>query len=236
MINKIFFGNCFDIIPKLIKKEIKANLIIADLPYNISKNSGFPGTEQNPAIEKYRKHSIDFGDFDKEEMDLKKLSKLYYELLPDNGVVVIFHDIWKSTLVKEAFGNFKQPRVLQWIKSNAFPVNSKLNFLSNASEYFFAFVKKSKPTFNSSYHNGIFTFPICHGKEREKHPTQKPVKLISEIIKIYSNENDLILDNVMGSGTTIISCLENKRNYIGIEKDIKYFIMAKNRIKKYNDK
>lgn len=62
------------------------------------------------------------------------------------------------------------------------------------------------------------------------HPTQKPVKLLEWIIKTYTNENELILDNCMGSGSTGVACVNTNRRFIGIEKDDKYFEIAKNRI------
>jgi len=64
------------------------------------------------------------------------------------------------------------------------------------------------------------------------HPTQKPVELIEYLIKTFSNENDLILDNCMGSGTTGVSCVNTNRSFIGIEKDPKYFEIAQDRISK----
>lgn len=115
---------------------------------------------------------------------------------------------------------------------NPVPINSKINYLSNAVEYFFTFVKKSKPTFNSSYDNGIYSYPICHGKERYQHPTQKPLQLISDLIKKHSNEGDLVLDTFAGTGTTAHACINLKRNYIMIEKDENYFKIMQDRINK----
>lgn len=66
--------------------------------------------------------------------------------------------------------------------------------------------------------------------ERPIHPTQKPVELLEWLIKTYTNENDLVLDNTMGSGSTGVACLNTNRNFIGIELDEKYFEIAKNRI------
>jgi site-specific DNA-methyltransferase (adenine-specific) len=63
------------------------------------------------------------------------------------------------------------------------------------------------------------------------HPTQKPVALFEYLIKTYSNENDIILDNCAGSGTTAIACLNNNRNYILMEKEKKYFDIINERIK-----
>lgn len=62
------------------------------------------------------------------------------------------------------------------------------------------------------------------------HPTQKPVALLEYLIKTYSNEGDLILDNCMGSGSTGVACVKTKRNFIGIELDENYFNIAKKRI------
>ena len=62
------------------------------------------------------------------------------------------------------------------------------------------------------------------------HPTQKPVELMEYLIKTYSNENDVVLDNCMGSGTTGVAAVLCNRNFIGIERELKYFNMAKDRI------
>ena len=62
------------------------------------------------------------------------------------------------------------------------------------------------------------------------HPTQKPVALLEYLIKTYTLEGETVLDNCMGSGSTGVACLNTKRNFIGIEKDDKYFGIAKNRI------
>jgi site-specific DNA-methyltransferase (adenine-specific) len=62
------------------------------------------------------------------------------------------------------------------------------------------------------------------------HPTQKPVALCEYLIKTYSNENDIVLDSCMGSGTTGIACLNTNRKFIGIEKEKQYFDIAKKRI------
>ncbi|WP_248785824.1 site-specific DNA-methyltransferase, partial [Escherichia coli] len=81
---------------------------------------------------------------------------------------------------------FKQPRVCQWVKTNPVPINSKKNYLSNAIEFFFTFVKTKKRVFNSIYDKGIYNYPLCHGKERTSHPTQKPLALIENLITKHS--------------------------------------------------
>ena len=67
-------------------------------------------------------------------------------------------------------------------------------------------------------------------RERGLHPTQKPVKLLEYLIKTYTNEGELVLDNCMGSGSTGEACLKTNRKFIGIEQDDKYFEIAYNRI------
>jgi DNA modification methylase len=77
------------------------------------------------------------------------------------------------------------------------------------------------------YPNAIQKF----NSDKEKlHPTQKPVALLEYLIKTYTNENDTVLDFTMGSGSTGVACKNLNRNFIGIEKDEKYFDIAKNRI------
>jgi len=66
------------------------------------------------------------------------------------------------------------------------------------------------------------------------HPTQKPVALFSYLIKTYTNENDIVLDNCSGSGTTAISCLETNRKYICCELDSNYYDISLKRIDDYN--
>ena len=114
---------------------------------------------------------------------------------------------------------------------NPVPINSKLNYLTNSREAIISAVKVSKPTFNSSYDNGIYSHPINHEKGRF-HPTQKPIKLIEELILKHSNENDVILDCFSGSGTTMLACNNLNRYFKGCELSPKYFYKSIKRIQK----
>jgi site-specific DNA-methyltransferase (adenine-specific) len=67
-------------------------------------------------------------------------------------------------------------------------------------------------------------------REVKYHPTQKPLKLMEFLVKTYTNENDIVLDFVMGSGTTGVACKKLNRNFIGVEDDFNYFRIAQNRI------
>ena len=83
-----------------------------------------------------------------------------------------------------------------------------------------------------SYPRSIIEQTTVIGNSREKvaHPTQKPVALLEYLIKTYSNENDLILDNTCGSGSTGVAAVNTNRRFIGIEKDDNYFEIAQKRI------
>ena len=73
---------------------------------------------------------------------------------------------------------------------------------------------------------------INRDNPRERlHPTQKPVELLEYLIKTYTNEGMTVLDCCMGSGSTGVACINTNRNFIGIEKDLDYYIIASNRIR-----
>ena len=80
------------------------------------------------------------------------------------------------------------------------------------------------------YPTNIIDFPNCINKKHNLHPTQKPVALLEYLIKTYTNENETVLDNCMGSGSTGVACLNTNRNFIGIELDKDFFEIAKKRI------
>ena len=103
--------------------------------------------------------------------------------------------------------------------------NGKLGKLSDCQQ---------KPVFE--YHDTGLRYPTQVWKFKRDcltsnlHPTQKPLALIEELVRTYSNENDVILDNCMGSGTTGVACKKLNRRFIGIEKEKDYFEIAKDRI------
>ncbi len=218
-------ADCFEYFKEIPDNSI--DFIITDPPYNISKKSYFKSGKST----KFNKMSIDFGYWDK-DIDLNTLFSEYYRILKSGSSIVIFYDIWKSGQIKEMalLNKFKQPRVGQWLKNNPTPINSKSNYLSNCSEYFFSFTKGSSPIFNSKYDNAIYRYPLCHGKERIGHPTQKPLALFEDIISKHTNVGGVVLDNFSGSGTTAVACINSDRNYICIERDENYYKSSLDRI------
>jgi site-specific DNA-methyltransferase (adenine-specific) len=227
-------GDCIEHLSSIEDKSV--DLILIDPPYLISRDSNFKKVSNSAKQEMITKYdiSIDFGDWDKEELDWNFLFKEYVRILKKGGTIIVFYDIWKSSEIKEIADKFKlkQPRIGAWVKTNPVPINSKNNYLSNASEYFFTFIKGSKPTFNSQYDKGFYHYPICHGRERYDHPTQKPLRLIMDLIEKHSNPGDLVLDTFAGTGTVGEACQILNRDCILIERDEKYFNIIEQRLNK----
>ena len=175
-----------------------------------------------------KKYSVktNYGEWD-EQFTMDKLEafiKAYYKKLRDGGTCIIFFDLGKLTPLKELMEKhkFKQLRFIEWVKTNPQPVNSKVNYLTNAREIALLGVKKGKPTFNGEYDNGIYRYPIQGGKNRV-HPTQKNLKLFEELIQKHSNEGDLVIDTFLGGGTTALAAKNTGRKCIGSELDKTYF-------------
>lgn len=229
----IINADCFEYIRNI--KSGSIDLILTDPPYDISRASNFNkvnDTTTELMKLKYSNHSIDFGEWDK-SFDLDNLFCEYYRVLRKGGTLIMFYDFWKSNQLKELADKykFKQPRIGVWLKNNPTPINSKSNYLSNASEFFFSFVKDKKPTFNSEYDNGVYKYPLCHGKERLEHPTQKPLGLIMDMIEKHSNVGDMVLDTFSGSGTTAEACYKLNRRFLCIEKNEAYYKLSIDRLK-----
>ena len=246
-LNKIYNMDCFDFL-----KEVKTgsvDLVLIDPPYEVSRDTNFAkGDKKGTDVDRFRV-SMDFGEWDKDFTGLDMVIKDCYRILRKGGTLICFYDLWKITNLKDFFeqGKFKQIRFIEWLKTNPVPINSNINYLTNSREIALLGIKDSKPTFNSKYDNGvyeypddeiyqnpnhgIYRYPICHDKGRF-HPTQKPVKLIEELVLKHSDEGDIVLDCFIGSGTTAIACINTNRQFLGCELDPTYYAIAEERIKK----
>jgi len=96
--------------------------------------------------------------------------------------------------------------------------------------------KRHNDTSNLKNPKSIVTFSTADRTKKLLHPTQKLVNLFEWLINTYTNEEDLILDNCMGSGTTAIACINTNRNYIGFELDNTYYNLANERIREHLSK
>ena len=94
--------------------------------------------------------------------------------------------------------------------------------------------EKTKSIFNLWQGGKTKSNVLKYSKDNDGyHPTQKPVKLLEDLIQTYSNEGDTVLDFTMGSGSTGVACVNTNRNFIGIELDDEYFEIAKRRIERH---
>lgn len=117
-------------------------------------------------------------------------------------------------------------RQLVWCKTNPSPMNGEYVYLSSTENAIW-FKKKGTGKLNSKCKKAYFNYPTGSSKY---HPTEKNHKLLEELIKDNTNENDTVIDCCMGSGSTGIICKELNRNFIGIEINDNYFNIAKQRI------
>lgn len=128
-------------------------------------------------------------------------------------------------------------RYVRLIKTNPMPRNRDRRYITDYECAVWLVNKNAKWIFNrqdKNYQRPEFNYSVVSGKEKTAHPTQKPIKLMEELLKIHSNQEQLILDPFMGSGTTGIACLNLNRNFIGIELDPTYYNIAKTRIENYS--
>ena len=233
----LYKGDCLEVMDELIAKGIKVDSIITDPPFNIVEKMGdnihlFRQGEKakNSSMTK-ENMSFDIG-FDQMEW-LKRIPKL----LRKGGNLVIFND-WENMgdiakELRELKINVKS--LNHWQKTNPMPAEWRRRFVAGR-EYFLYCTNGGKSTFNSeSVHKGVFEYPLTKQSEKKfgKHPNQKPLNLLEELLTVLTNENDLVLDCFMGSGSTGVACKNLNRKFIGIELDETYFNIAEERIEKH---
>jgi DNA modification methylase len=208
-------------------EDDSVDLILTDPPYVISKPSGMQQAKDNGSDVK-QAITTDFGDWDKNFTmeELSKIIDLCYQKLKPSGTAIFWFDVWKITTLKEMMeeSNFKQIRLIEWLKTNPVPVNSKINYLTNAREIALTGVKGSKPVFNSEYDDGVYEYAIFQPKSYKRfHPTQKSIPLFEELIRKHSNDGDFVVDCFSGSGTTAIAAILQNRRFAGCELDKDFY-------------
>ena len=214
-------GDCVGEIEKLIEQGIKVDCIITDPPYFISKENNF---------KTMGRAGIDFGTWDKGNISFIFLDE-FKKILTKNGSAIIFYD-WKkiSYLIDAAEkAGFICKDILRFEKTNPMPRNRDRRYISDTEYAVWFTTPKAKWVFNrqmDSYQRPKFVSCV----ERGYHPTQKPVSVMEDIIKIHTTECMTILDPFAGSGTTGVACINTNRNFIGIELNKEYFDVAKERI------
>lgn len=220
-------GDCFNIMEELIKQKVQVDAIICDPPYN-----------------------IDIADWDK-NFDIEKALKLCYQLLKNNGNIIIFQGWSEVCKTKSIMDNLFTP--MNWIIWDRIKGRGATkNFVSTREDILW-YCKGDNPTYHKMYSNiekktaGMGTkngkttraltnvwydiSPIVPwSSEKTEHPSQKPIELMERCVSIWTNPNDTVLDFTMGTGTTGRACINLGRQFIGIEQDIKWFNIAQSRL------
>ena len=215
--NTIYNLDCKKIISKLIKENIKVDLILTDPPYNISRKNNFKTIGRS---------GIDFGEWDKGFNQTSWLTGIS-KITSKNASILIFND-WKNfgdiskKLEKEGF---EVKDIIRWIKPNPMPRNTNRRYVTDFEFIIWAVKKGGKWTFNKNsflYSRPEYRCTVPSGSKRF-HPTQKPIKLIKELIETHSNKGDLIFDPFSGSGAISLAAFETDRYFISCEIDEKYW-------------
>jgi len=236
----LIFG---DSLEKIELIDFKFDAIIVDPPYNTAN--------KNTKILKGRKdRSSDFGKWDyfgdKEYLNFtENWIKSASVKLKDNGNLLIFCKLEYISDIKRIYESlgFKHHGTIIWHKTNPAPQIRKNGLLSSCESIIWATKgfddKKISYTFNFSKQNEMHNFvesPICMGRERTIHPTQKPKKILNHLINIFTNKGDWILDCFAGSGTLAEAANDLERNSINIENNEEYFNILAERLSKIKHK
>jgi site-specific DNA-methyltransferase (adenine-specific) len=245
--DKIICADAFETLKRL--PENKFNLLIADPPYNLTKDFGENSFRQISA--------------DDYEIWLDVWLKETIRLLKPNASVYICGDWRSSSAIQRVGTKFLTLRNrITWEREKGRGASSNWK---NASEDIWFFTVSDKYVFNAENvrlkrrvlapytENGLakdweksdegnfrltsasnlwtdLTVPFWSMPENTTHPTQKPEKLLAKIILASSNENDLILDPFSGSGTTAVTAKKLNRNFVAIEQDENYCLLAEKRL------
>ena len=232
---------------KIVKEfpDKSFDMIFADPPYFLSNDGVTCKSGQMVSVNK--------GSWDKSN-DLNQIHNFNYEWLSlckdklkDDGTIFVsgtYHNIYSIGFALQTLG-FKILNDISWFKVNP-PPNLSCRFFTHSTEQIIWAKKsvKSKHKFNYALMKEIgdpnpgkqmlslwrITPPKKEEKKFGKHPTQKPLKLLERIVLSSTDENDLILDPFLGSGTTGVASVLNKRRFIGIETDEVFLNLAKLRI------
>ena len=209
-LNKIYNEDCLVGMKKIPREGV--NCIITDIPYNECNR-------QSNGLRKLDKDKADVGDFDIIDLTKNLCDKT-------KGSIYMFCGINQVSTIRQTMMNEGlSTRIIVWEKTNPSPMNGNKIWLSGIELCVFG--KKSKATFNLHSKKKEIRYPCGVNKI---HPTQKPIALMSYIINASTKKGDTVLDPFMGSGTTAIACIREKRNFIGFELNKEYYDKACKRI------
>lgn len=228
--NKIILGDSFKLLKEIPDKSI--DLIVTDPPYLLTQKTSL---DRNASDNIFTKKIMKIaGELKESELDNFDTIEWCKEAIRVMKKINIY--IWCSKLqipmyfdffIKEHGCNFN---ILEWIKTN--PVPNFKNQYSNDKEFCLYFRKGGycvPKDMRSS--RTYFLQPInIEEKERYGHPTIKPLNIIKQLIENSSKEGEVVLDPFIGSGTTAVACVEMNRQYLGMEKNEKFYNIALKRV------
>ena len=233
MLNKLFNEDCLETMKRM--EDNSVDFIVADPPYLISNKKDTFAQSSNNNLSKCRTVQ---GDWDLGDNEIiYDCIKEFKRILKRGGSLIIWYDWKKISYVYECLDSFnlKQIRLCEWLKINPVPLASENSYLGNSKEYFVYAAKNTsykkewfKATFNSKYDKGVYECSIA-GKSRI-HPTEKPYKLMEEIILKHTNSGDVVYIPFGGSGVDVEVCIRNDRNYICSELSPEYCLGIEKRI------
>lgn len=218
-------GDCLEIVRELPNKSV--DLLLTDAPYLHVKGGCKSKTFSKGVRDAESKVVSDMSDFGEKEINefldiVKPKMKVFNAYIFCSKLQIPYYLNW-------ALKNKCQFDVLIWDKMNYGFISRK--FFAPNIEYIIRIYKKGLNQLDDNYYQKIKQYKRPKNKV---HEAEKPIELLKEFVLLSSNEGDLILDMFMGSGTTGLAVLEcgEDRRFIGIEKDEKYFNIAKERIEK----
>lgn len=248
-INKIYNMDCLEGMKLIPDKSIDA--IICDLPYGTTKNKWdiiIPFEELWKEYERIIKDNGCIALFSSQPFTTDLINsnrKFYrYEIIWDKEYGTDFQLANKKPM--KAHENIqifykKQPTYNAQKTKREKPINTT-NWKQdkrNKNHDNFHSKENIKKSYDYKYPTTVIRYNMANGEcnnSKRVHPTQKPVHIMEWLIKTYSNENEIILDNCIGSGTTAIAALNTKRKFIGFETESKYIDIANNRLEvTYNE-
>lgn len=230
MINTIINEDCFNVFNKIKSKSI--DLIICDLPYGCTQNKWDSQLDLIELWKNYNRIIKDNG-----AIILFGQNSFSAKLILSNEKNFRYSIIWQKTTPTGHLNAKRMPLrihedILVFYKKLPLynpqktkghkPVNKYTKHQNDGSNYGKTKTGISGGGSTERYPTSIITFKTDKQKS-SIHPTQKPVKLIEYLLKTFSNQGEVILDNCSGSGTTAIACLNTLRNFICIEKNEKYY-------------
>lgn len=225
--------DCFSALKNIPDGSV--DLILTDPPYNIAQYS-----TGNMKFDWRAEINNDLAEWDLAELRPRDFVDEFKRILSPKGNIFIFCSYNIIGEYHKAFDpQFDTFQFMVWHKTNPVPNFRKSSFL-NSCELIVSCWNKGH-TWNFTNQKDMHNFiesGICMGNERVKdengknlHPTQKPIAVLEKILKIASNEGDLVLDCFNGVGSTGVAALKNNRRYIGIEIDKTYIDATEKRLK-----